>query len=256
MRTRGQKRIGEIFENKRGEKFIIIDFINKTSVVVSSISYNYVKVVTSKDISKGNVKTPFSKTVCDIGYIGLTKQGKRPQISVEGKATREYKLWQNMIDRCYSGKFDSYKYVTVCERWLCFANFLEDLPLIDGYTYWLNETETRVSLDKDIKQPNTKNKIYSLETCVFISASENTKESTVRTRQCGLYAINKETKEITFFESVSEVKKLWGISTSGINKCLYSQGKGTKRKTSHGYYWVEKSKMENFLCENPEYVLD
>lgn len=255
MRTKGQKRIGEIFKNEEGEKFIIIDFIDKMNVVVSLINQNYVKTVTSSNINKGKVKTPFSKTVSNVGYIGLTKQGKEPQLNMQGKQTREYKLWQNMINRCYSGTYESYKNVTVCERWHCFANFLEDLPHIEGYKYWLSNPK-KVSLDKDIKQPNNKNKIYSLETCTFINIKENSKEAGIRTKSGGVYAINKETKEITFFKSVSDVKNIWGISTSGIDKCLYKQGEKEQRNTSHGCYWVRKDNLEQFLSKNPEYILD
>jgi hypothetical protein len=46
--------------------------------------------------------------------------------------SREYKTWQSMKDRCFRKKNTKYAYyggrgVSVCERWLCFENFLADM---------------------------------------------------------------------------------------------------------------------------------
>ena len=56
---------------------------------------------------------------------------------------------------------------------------LEDLPLIENYELWLN-SDKRICLDKDLKQVDVKNKVYSIDTVKFISASENTREAMER----------------------------------------------------------------------------
>src|SRR5947209_14913688 len=47
-------------------------------------------------------------------------------------ASREYRSWASMIQRCYNPKAKAYKYyggrgITVCERWRSFANFYADM---------------------------------------------------------------------------------------------------------------------------------
>ena len=96
---------------------------------------------------------------------------------------RLYKKWYDMLERCYSKKFQKrnpcYIGCTVCERWLLLSNFVEDFKLIDGY----NEEKFllgKLELDKDIKS-NGMNHEYSLENCMLVSKSENSKQA-VKTR--------------------------------------------------------------------------
>lgn len=99
---------------------------------------------------------------------------------------KAYELYRSMIQRCYSLKVQklrpTYKGCTVCEQWLVFSNFANDLPQIEGFERWLayinnpNTTKTAetIFLDKDSKQPG--NKEYSLEACKFISLKESNAE--------------------------------------------------------------------------------
>ena len=78
-----------------------------------------------------------SVSVYGVGILGTFKDGSKPRTKDKyGKLIREYILWHNMLRRCYSDKYHekrpTYKDCTVCNRWLVFANFLEDLPLIEG----------------------------------------------------------------------------------------------------------------------------
>ena len=83
-----------------------------------------------------------------------------------------------MISRCYNTKNKDYNNygaigVTVCNRWLCFEYFINDLPYIDGYNNWVSNPKS-YHLDKDYKQRELSlNKIYSLETCKFILNHDN-----------------------------------------------------------------------------------
>ena len=143
-----------------------------------------------------------------------------------------------MLQRCYSDKCHesnpTYKDCTVCERWLVFANFIEDLPLIEGYELWRDNPNTGVSLDKDIKVQG--NKIYSLETCKFVSKSDNAKESIKRT---GSYrnppkkviAISLTETKVLVFQSMTQANK-FGFDHSHISKCCQDE-----QKTHKGYKW-------------------
>ena len=78
-----------------------------------------------------------------------------------------------MINRCYNPNNKRYNpNVSVTERWLIFENFYHDCTNIDGFDATLVETGELV-LDKDAKQRFQNKKIYSAETCQWISKAEN-----------------------------------------------------------------------------------
>lgn len=118
-------------------------------------------------ILKGEIRDRFAPTLCGIGIIG--------DIKTKGEYAHAYTLWRNMIMRCYDGKNEAYHgKVFVCERWKTFSNFFEDIPKIDGYS----EEKFNggfLELDKDIKQRWQSEKIYSLDTCIFVEKTLNSK---------------------------------------------------------------------------------
>lgn len=77
-----------------------------------------------------------------------------------------YRDWKHMLERCYSPKYQNrqstYKGCSVCEEWLRFSNFRAWVEAQD----WKGK-----QLDKDLLVEG--NKIYSPETCVFISSMLN-----------------------------------------------------------------------------------
>lgn len=77
-----------------------------------------------------------------------------------------YKAWVNMLRRCYSSSlkkmYPTYKDASVCKEWHTFSNFRE----------WMIAQDFQgKALDKDILFSG--NKLYSPETCVFVSAKTN-----------------------------------------------------------------------------------
>lgn len=77
-----------------------------------------------------------------------------------------YTAWTNMLRRCYSEVFllkhPTYRGCRVCDEWLVFSNFKG----------WMSTQDWKGNhLDKDILVPG--NRVYSKETCVFISQSLN-----------------------------------------------------------------------------------
>lgn len=173
-KSKANERVGETFVNQMGSVFFIKEYRRNDDVVVKFMDEHGVEVHTEyKNCVKQKVKNPYDKTVYGVGYLGEIGDFKT---YVNGMPTRPYSLWKEMLNRCYSGKYPTYANVTVCERWLCFANFLEDLPLIEGYQWWLENPKQYIALDKDLKQVGIENKVYSLETVKFVSASENSKE--------------------------------------------------------------------------------
>lgn len=107
-----------------------------------------------------------------VGKIGKNSEGVKPKTSRgKGRKTREYWLWYFLLMKCYHEKYhnetdSTFKDYTVCERWHTFANFLEDLPLIENYELWKNFLLYGHTYDLAI---NSKSKVFSLDTCKFVS---------------------------------------------------------------------------------------
>ena len=88
---------------------------------------------------------------------------------------RLYDCWHQMLRRCYAkewlNKHPTYIGCYVCNRWLLFSNFIEDIKLLDNYDKWI-ENKERYELDKDIKSNGT-NKCYCPENCMFVLQKDN-----------------------------------------------------------------------------------
>lgn len=110
-------------------------------------------------------------TVCGIGIAGSS----RKSVKVDGRYVYipEYVLWKNLINRCYNEnslkRFERYRGCSVCDRWLHYDNFIEDLPNLKGYGEWISGLD--YELDKDIRVAG--NRVYSPDTCMFISSQIN-----------------------------------------------------------------------------------
>lgn len=102
-------------------------------------------------------------------------------VKTKGTKLKEYSVWINMIHRCYNTKNASYKTygglgVIICDEWKLFSNFKK----------WYDENYPnngkKHHLDKDVlcKKMNIFPKIYSPQTCMFLTDIENSKESVSR----------------------------------------------------------------------------
>lgn len=100
--------------------------------------------------------------------IGINDADYMVQIMIDGKAVRcpYYVTWSSMIERCYSKKCQekhpTYKGCSVASEWLTFSNFKA----------WMVRQDWKGNeLDKDILIAG--NKIYSSESCMFVSSQIN-----------------------------------------------------------------------------------
>ena len=186
-----QNRIGIEFTTNEGYQVIVIDYVNNKKVQIMFLDeHKYTTWTQWVHLESGSLKNPFHKSVFEVGYLGLDKNGQRPKVYKAGKQVREYNCWNGMLERCYDEKYHekhpTYKNCTVCDRWLCYANFLEDLPKIKDYDFWRDNPNERIALNKDIYYAElgikTDCKEYSLLTTRFITDSENTKE--MHDRRC------------------------------------------------------------------------
>lgn len=157
-----QSRIGEVSYTKYGTKATIIKYINSKKVLIQfDDKFKYCYWVIYKDFKEGRIKNPYDKTVCNIGYLGVGDYVS----SVSGVKTREYRVWHDIITRCYSKKraksSPTYKDCIVCDEWHNFQNFAK--WYLDNYYTINNQT---MCVDKDILFKG--NKIYSPDTCLIV----------------------------------------------------------------------------------------
>ena len=119
------------------------------------------------NFKKGNIKCPYEPRLYGKGYLG---EGKY-KVKENGKNTDEYKIWYDMIKRCYNPKVHeretTYK---DCEVEDYLLNFQHMAEWIENNYYEV--PGEKMCLDKDILYKG--NKIYSRDTCIFVPQRINT----------------------------------------------------------------------------------
>ena len=116
-------------------------------------------------LNDGRMRDPYVITYSGVGCLGDTHYRKEMMKNDRKLYRVLLNRWGLMISRCYC-KTDSSYYiygevgVRVSDRWLVFSNYLYDVQCIAGFDRD-KVVSNEISLDKDILQPNTENKIYS-----------------------------------------------------------------------------------------------
>lgn len=163
-RANFRNKIGEINYNKFGSKMKIVGYREYSDIDVYFLEYDWTFYHASyQTFKKGLIKCPYEKRVYGIGYVG---EGKY-LLNEDSKNTKCYKVWNSMLERCYSKKYPTYKDCTVWDKWLNFQNFAEWYE----NNFYQIEGE-RMHLDKDILLKG--NKVYSPQNCVFVPEKINT----------------------------------------------------------------------------------
>lgn len=153
---------------------------------------------------------------------------------------RVYDLWRHMLLRTtvdYQNKFPTYLGTTVCDEWLDFSVFYEDIKELENYQYWKEHYGERVMIDKD-KYGNG-SKLYSKETCCFLTHADSNREvfsrypelinaeafqenrkrmKEVKGRK--VIATNLETGEKKTFLSLKECAKFLNTNSGNVYMCL------------------------------------
>ncbi|WMB74200.1 hypothetical protein RA178_06185 [Shewanella oncorhynchi] len=178
MKTPADMVEGTIHKTKKCGNLKIVKYHNSRLATISFLNTGYTRYANPHIIRKGETKDPYHPSVFGIGFMG---EGKH-RSTIRGKRTKTYSLWIGILNRCYSGRYPSYKDCSVDPRWHNYQNFANDLPTLKGYEQYLSHlsigSRNPIELDKDTLISG--NKLYSKETCCFISGSENMIESNKR----------------------------------------------------------------------------
>lgn len=178
-------KVGETNKSNQGYMMTIIKYYDYHNIeIMFNDEQNTVVHADYSAFQKGKVKNPYHKTLFNLGYIGNTLT-----VDSNGKRKESYYSWKRMLKRCYDeqSKYNTYKDCTVCEEWLCYANFEK----------WYNENYYEINgetmaLDKDIFSKN--GKIYSPHTCVFVPQRINnlfeSRKNNGISKKSGYYHVN------------------------------------------------------------------
>lgn len=156
----------ERYQNNSGHWLTVLQRKGKDCLVQFD-NTGYTRKANIDNVKAGKCKDPYEISLYGVGYYGEIDKSK-------DYWKRARQLWANMLKRCYTDDPKGYKWkgVTVDDRWHCLANFIDDLPLLDGFDRWYkNDPNDKMNLDKDTKVEG--NIVYSRELCCFITEKQN-----------------------------------------------------------------------------------
>ena len=216
-------KVGEIYPTNNYGSLEVVEYINARKILVRFINTGYEKYTSAGHMRDGVVKDPLYPTIFGKGYFGVGSY----KSWTNGKITKVYKTWNNMLQRCYDekslGNNPTYKGCTVVKEWHNFQVFGKwfDNNYIEGY-----------QIDKDIKVPG--NRVYGPDTCTFVTHMENSETASA------VSAIFRtpEGKRIEVY-NISKFARENGLSGSGL-----SNVKNGKRNHHKGWtLWKEEEKQ-------------
>ncbi len=165
--------VGDSFTHNKYGLYEVVSYSNANKVCIRFAKTGYIATAAAKYVRAGKVFDSMYPSVCGVGYLG---DGEHRSM-VNGKKSKMYRTWHNMLNRCYSDAYKethkTYKGCSVCSEWHNYQNYanwhIDNYPN-DGASY---------QLDKDILIHG--NKIYSPDTCLFVSAQQNVEKSRAKT---------------------------------------------------------------------------
>ena len=156
--------VGKVCKSKSSGDFKILKYNDKKNVEIQFLKTGFETTVELGSIRNGKVKDRYLPSVYGVGVIGDKYPSK-----VNGVQTKEYKLWNSMLVRCYSDNFKkrrpTYEGCEVSDKFKSYEYFYE----------WCNKQVgfgvEGFELDKDLLIKG--NKVYSENSCVFIPVEIN-----------------------------------------------------------------------------------
>jgi thymidylate synthase len=236
--------VGKVYGTLDYGSYILLDSFKQgeRNETYYKIQFNVTNTV--KNIRKGklgtNISDPYKASKNGVACVGEYK--KYSELNIE----KLKNIWNGMISRCYNSSNDNYQYyggkgVYVENRWLCFEYFLSDVDKIKNWDNKLNNWD-EYNLDKDVYGDGF---IYSLETCCWLSKSDNTKKS----KENYKYVITNGIEEYSFTNHVDFICKM-GIKNQG-NFASMLRG---ERNICDGWSLVNKEKITDGIDQISELI--
>ena len=213
MKIPSDIKVGGCYESKNYGGFKVVGYEGCNHVTIRFYITGFELVTSSASIRRGQVKDYVLPSIFGVGYVGV---GDYHPVE-SGKRSQAYECWFGMLKRCYdpnrTRKNKSYEGVTVCKEWHSFQAFAEWFSLnhING-----------MHIDKDIKQRDVKNKVYSPSTCVFITPRENNIEA--------------KAKHYVFKNPLGEIVKVYNLAKFAVDNNLTRRSMGKVHDGNRGHH--------------------
>ena len=222
--------VGKVFKSLNSGDFKILKYNDSRNVEIQFLKTGFETTAQLGVIKSGKVKDPYSSSVYGVGVLGT-----RYPSSVNGVITKEYKLWQSMLVRCYSDTYKkrqpTYEGCEVSDNFKSYEYFYEWCHKQVGFDNqdW--------QLDKDLLVKG--NKVYNEDSCVFIP---------------------QEINSLLVKCAASRGKHLIGVNWHKTNKAfraMVSKGKGKREhlgvfNTELEAFNAYKTAKESFIKEQAE----
>ena len=148
-----------VYQSKNSGCFTITSYLDSYNIGVKFVNTSFEMLTHLGCIKNGNIKDPYIPSVYGVGVVGT----KYPTM-INGRNTKEYGLWQNMLTRCYNdtykNKQPTYIDCEVSDNFKSYEYFYE----------WCNKQigfgVKGFDLDKDLLIKG--NKVYSEDSCIFL----------------------------------------------------------------------------------------
>lgn len=149
--------VGKSFTTNAGEVCQVVSpgETSKYCTVIFAGHPEYEKSVPVRRLRQGRIKSPFCRTTCGVGYLGV---GCYPRYDVDKEISPIYAVWRRILHRCYSSPAPrGYEGCSVYEGWHNFQTFAKwaTPKFQEGY-----------HIDKDLLSVG--NKVYGPELCIFL----------------------------------------------------------------------------------------
>lgn len=156
---------GSLHEVKYGETIKVIEYINKSKVLIEfQDEYKVQKWVAKSEITNGTARNPYRKTLFNRGFLGDGPFKAKEN----GFNTLEYTVWSGIFWRCYDERKlirnPTYRGCYIREDWYNFQEF----------AVWITKQPQFLpgwDLDKDLLVKG--NNCYSVDTCCLLPAEIN-----------------------------------------------------------------------------------
>ena len=223
--------VGKVCKSKSTDDFKVLKYNNAKDIEIRFLKTGYETSATLGNIRNGSVKDRYSTSVFGVGVLGVKYPTK-----INGVITKEYVLWQSMLQRCYSDaykkKYQTYEGCEVSDKFKSFEYFYEWCHSQIGFDNDGNGNPFQ--LDKDLLIKG--NKVYSEDSCVFLP---------------------QEINSLLVKCTASRGKHLIGVSWNNASKAFVAMVRKNKRKSEHlGYFKTEleaynayKQAKESFVKE-------
>ena len=154
---------GKVYPSNKYGDVEIVEYINNKRAIIKFINTGYTVEENWSAIRSGYIRDRSLPTTCGFGYIDI--EGA----SIGRNMTKEYRLWNNMINRCYNEVtrhiYSTYEDCFVADEWKYLSKFKDWCEKQIGFDH------DKWHLDKDILVKGCK--IYSEDTCCFVPPEIN-----------------------------------------------------------------------------------